>query len=275
MYDTCRSGRDSVLTPLAAYLRDIQQIPLLTADEEKGLARRGYTGDPAARDHLVRANLRLVVNIARGYVRRGLPLADLIAEGNLGLLRAVEDYDPDRNTRFSTYASYWIKKCIHRALIETSKTVRVPAHTAKLLFQWNRITTELKKELHRIPTDEEVAGRLGVKRKSPCIEKASRLQNARPQGFQDESRASMYDQLPDGRVEPPDVVFAKAEEQRLLLRLLDRLPKRDALILRLHFGLDDEEPMTLEEIGGRLGLTRERIHQIEKAALAVLAESLR
>lgn len=275
MYDTYRSGHDQVLTPLAAYLRDIHQIPLLTADEEKSLASRGFTGDTAARDHLVRANLRLVVRIARCYGRRGLPLADLIAEGNLGLIRAVEEYDPDRNTRFGTYASYWIRKSIRQALSETSRLVRVPAHTANRLFQWNRIATELKKELHRLPTDEEVAGRLGVKRKAPCIEKASRLQNARPQGFQAESEGSLHDQLPDDRVETPDVVLAKAEEKRLLLRLLDGLPERDALVLRLHFGLDDEQPMTLEEIGGHLGLTRERIHQIEKAALAELAESLR
>ena len=274
MYDTYRSGNDQVLAPLAAYLRDIQQIPLLTAEEEKGLARRGVAGEAAARDHLVRANLRLVVSIARGFVRRGLPLPDLIAEGNLGLIRAAENYDPNRNTRFSTYAGYWVRKSIRRALIETSKTVRVPAHTARMLFQWNRIAAELKKELHRIPTDEEVAGRLGVKGKSACMEKASRLQNPRPQDFQEKSAAAMHDQLQDDRIETPDAVMVKAEERELLKRLLDRLPQRDALVIRLHFGLDDEEPMTLEEIGGRLGLTRERVHQIEKAALAELAVCL-
>jgi RNA polymerase primary sigma factor len=215
-----------------------------------------------------------VVSIARGYVGRGLPLADLISEGNLGLLRAVEDYDPDRNTRFSTYASYWVKRSIHRALIETARTVRIPAYAAKLLSKWHRAATELKKELHRTPTDEEVAGRLGVKRKSGCIEKASRLRNTGPQGHQEESGASIHDLLPDGRVKAPDVVLAEGEELRHLLRLLDRLPQRAALVLRLHFGLGDEGPVTLEEIGDRLGLTRERVHQIEKAALAELAVSL-
>jgi RNA polymerase primary sigma factor len=186
----------------------------------------------------------------------------------------VEDYDPDRNTRFSTYASYWIKRSIHRALIETARTVRIPAYAAKLLSKWHRAATELKKELHRTPTDEEVAGRLGVKRKSGCIEKASRLRNTGPQGHQEESGASIHDLLPDGRVKAPDVVLAEVEELRHLLRLLDRLPQRAALVLRLHFGLGDEVPVTLEEIGDRLGLTRERVHQIEKAALAELAVSL-
>lgn len=275
MRNTYRSREDQVQTPLGAYLRDIHQMPLLSADEEKRLARRFSAGDTEARDHLVRANLRLVVSIARSYVGRGLLLGDLISEGNVGLLRAVEDYDPDRNTRFSTYASYWIKKSIRRALIETSRTVRVPAYAAKLLSQWHRAVTELKKELHRTPTDEEVAGRLGVKRKPGCVEKASRLRNTRPQGFQEESSTSIQNLLPDGRVEAPDVALAKAEERGHLLRLLDRLPQRAALVLRLHFGLDDEGPMTLEEIGDRLGLTRERVHQIEKATLAELAVSLK
>lgn len=262
-------------SPLGAYLRDIYQIPLLTAEEEKRMASRISAGDSEARDRLVRANLRLVVSIARRYVGRGLPLADLISEGNLGLLRAVEDYDPDRNTRFSTYASYWVKKSIRRALIETSRTVRVPAYAAKLLSQWHRTAAELKKELHRTPTDEEVAERLGVKRKSECIEKASRSHNKRQQSFLEELGVSIPDLLPDGKVEAPDVMLAKAEELGHLLRLLDGLPQRASLVLRLHFGLGEEDPATLEQIGYRLGLSRERVHQIEKEALTELAVSLK
>ena len=166
MGDSHRSRHNQAHTLLDAYLHDIYQIPLLTAEEEKELARRVWAGDAAARDHLVRANLRLVVSIARGYVGRGLLLADLISEGNLGLLRAVEDYDPNRKIRFSTYASHWVKQSIRRALVETAGIVRVPAYAAKLRSKWHRTVTELKKELHRIPTDEEVARRLGVKRKS-------------------------------------------------------------------------------------------------------------
>jgi RNA polymerase primary sigma factor len=274
MRNIYRSLHDQMQTPLGAYLRDIHSIPLLKADEEKRLARCVCAGDAEARDLLVRANLRLVVSIARRYVGRGLPLADLISEGNLGLLRAVEEYDPDRNTRFSTYASYWVKKSIRRALIETSKTVRVPAYAAKLLTKWHRAAVELKKELHRTPTDEEVAERLGVKRKSGCIEKASRLRITQSQGFQEESGISFHDLLPDYRAESPDVVLAKEEERTHLLGLLDRLSQRAALILRLHFGLDGEVPATLEEIGNRLGLTRERVHQIEKEALTELAAFL-
>ncbi len=270
-----RSQQDSMQSPLGAYLRDIYQIPLLTAEEEKRMASRISAGDSEARDRLVRANLRLVVSIARRYVGRGLPLADLISEGNLGLLRAVEDYDPDRNTRFSTYASYWVKKSIRRALIETSRTVRVPAYAAKLLSQWHRTAAELKKELHRTPTDEEVAERLGVKRKSECIEKASRSHNKRQQSFLEELGVSIPDLLPDGKVEAPDVMLAKAEELGHLLRLLDGLPQRASLVLRLHFGLGEEDPATLEQIGYRLGLSRERVHQIEKEALTELAVSLK
>ncbi|MGH7170006.1 MAG: sigma-70 family RNA polymerase sigma factor [Gemmataceae bacterium] len=269
-----RSRHDQLQTSLATYLRDIQPIPLLTAEEEKGLARRVYGGDAAARNHLVRANLRLVLSIARVYVGRGLPLADLFSEGNLGLLRAAEGYDPDRNTRFSTYASYWVKKSIRRALIETSRTVRVPSYASKLLSQWHRAAAELKKELYRTPSDEEVAGRLGMKRKSGCIEKASRSRNTGPQGLQEESSPSLHDLLPDNRVQAPDEVLVKAEELRHLRCLLDSFPHRAALVLRLRFGLDDEEPLTLQEIGNRLGLTRERVHQIEKALLAELAASL-
>ncbi|HTU18482.1 MAG TPA: RNA polymerase sigma factor RpoD/SigA [Gemmataceae bacterium] len=274
MDDMRRARHDQVSTPLAAYLRDIYQIPLLSAEEEKTLARRVCAGDAAARDQLVRANLRLVVSIARGYVGRGLPLADLISEGNLGLLQAVANYDPERNTRFSTYATYWVKKSIRRALIETSRTVRVPAHAAQLLSQWLRAAADLKKELSRTPTDEEIAGRLGMKKKSGCIEKASRLRKTALQGLPEQSGASIPDLLPDDRVKAPHEVLAKEEERSHLVRLLDRLPQRAALVLRLHFGLGDEEALTLEEIGNLLGLTRERVHQIEKASLAELAASL-
>lgn len=268
------SRHDPLQTSLGAYIREIHHIPLLTAEEEKGLARRIRAGDAAARDHLVRANLRFVVSIARGYVGRGLLLPDLISEGNLGLLRAVRDYDPDKNTRFSTYAGYWVKRSIHQALIETTRTVRIPAYAAKLTSKWHRAAADLKKELHRVPTDEEVAGRLGLKRKSECIDQASRLRKTGPQGHHEELGASIHDLLPDGRAQPPDMLLAHAEELGRLLHLLDRLPLRAALVLRLHFGLGDEDPVTLEEIGNRLGLSRERVHQIEKAALAELAASI-
>jgi RNA polymerase primary sigma factor len=154
---------------LETYLGEINETPLLSADEEKQLALRIEEGDSEARDHMVRANLRLVVNIARSYTGKGLGLQDLIAEGNLGLMRAVEGFDPSMNTRFSTYASYWIKQSIKRAVINTGKTIRIPAYMNELLVKWRRATARLQDELGRAPTNEEIAASLNLPRKKrPC-----------------------------------------------------------------------------------------------------------
>src|SRR5207249_7367300 len=165
-----------VQSPLETYLREINETALLTADQEKDLARKIGEGSTEARDQMVRANLRLVVNIARGYTGKGLALQDLIEEGNLGLLRAVEGFDPSMNTRFSTYASYWIKQSIKRGVINTAKTVRLPAYMTDLLNKWRRATAVLQEELGRAPTEEEVVLRLGLpKKKLTIIKKAIRI----------------------------------------------------------------------------------------------------
>src|SRR5262245_58994646 len=155
-----RQRGPSVQSPLETYLPETNETPLLSADEEKQLARDIEKGNSEARDRMVRANLRLVVNIARSYTGKGLGLQDLIEEGNLGLLRAVEGFDPDMNTRFSTYASYWIKQSIKRALVNTAKTIRIPAYMVELLSKWRRATAKLQDELKRTPTPEEVAREL-------------------------------------------------------------------------------------------------------------------
>src|SRR5438552_7840195 len=166
----------TVQSPLETYLSEINETALLSAEEEKLLALRIEEGDSEARDHMIRANLRLVVNIARSYIGKGLGLEDLVAEGNLGLLRAVEGFDPTMNTRFSTYASYWIKQSIKRAVVNTAKTIRVPAYMAELLSKWRRATNKLTDELGRTPTDEEVARMVGVpKKKLGIIKKAIRV----------------------------------------------------------------------------------------------------
>src|ERR687887_1623900 len=157
-----RLRNESVQSPLETYLREINETPLLNADEEKELAHKIEEGDSEARDRMVRANLRLVVNIARGYTGKGLGLQDLIEEGNLGLMRAVEAFDPTMNTRFSTYASYWIKQSIKRAIINTAKTIRIPAYMAELLTKWRRATNKLQDQLDRVPTHEEVAKSLNL-----------------------------------------------------------------------------------------------------------------
>src|ERR671936_2077017 len=171
-----RTRSSSVQSPLETYLREINETALLTADQEKDLARRIEVGDTEARDQMVRANLRLVVNIARGYTGKGLALQDLIEEGNLGLLRAVEGFDPNMNTRFSTYASYWIKQSIKRALVNTAKTIRIPAYMVELLAKWRRANAKLQDELGRPPTHEEIAKSLNLpKKKLGIIKKAIRV----------------------------------------------------------------------------------------------------
>src|SRR5438876_6648940 len=187
MLRTRRLPSESVQSPLETYLREINETALLTADEEKDLARQIAVGHTDARDRMVRANLRLVVNIARSYTGKGLALQDLIEEGNLGLLRAVEGFDPDMNTRFSTYASYWIKQSIKRALVNTAKTIRIPAYMVELLAKWRRATAKLQDRLGRPPTHEEIAKVLGLpKKKLNIIKKAIRVYNSAPQTDQPE-----------------------------------------------------------------------------------------
>ena len=245
-----------VQTPLESYLREINETPLLKAEEEKQLAYRIEDGDGEARDRMVCANLRLVVNIARSYTGKGLGLQDLIAEGNLGLLRAVEAFDPEMNTRFSTYASFWIKQSIKRAIVNMGKTIRLPAYTVQMLSDWRRMSNQMQEELGRPPTQEEVAGRLKLsKKKLNIIKKAMRIHNAAPQTDQTDEGRSFDELLTDGRHKAPEAQMIESDELHQVLRFLDGMDPREATVLRLRFGLEDEEPKTLKEIGERLGLT--------------------
>ena len=270
-----RVRSDAVQSPLETYLREINETALLTADEEKSLARLIGVGDSAARDRMVRANLRLVVNIARGYTGKGLALQDLIEEGNLGLLRAVEGFDPNMNTRFSTYASYWIKQSIKRALVNTAKTIRIPAYMVELLAKWRRATNKLNDELGRPPTPEEIGALLGLpKKKLSIIKKAIRVYNSTPQTDQGDQGWSIEEMLMDTNAKTPDTEMVETDDLKQVMVLLDKMDKREATVLRMRFGLDDIEPKTLKEIGECLGLTRERVRQIESEALQKLNESL-
>ncbi len=261
----------AVQNPLETYLRDINEISLLTAADEKRLAEAIARGDAAARDHMVRANLRLVVSIARGYANRGLPLPDLIEEGNLGLLRAVEGFDPKVGTRFSTYASYWIKQSIKRALINNGKTIRIPAYMVELLSKWRRATARLSDTLGRTPTPEEIARMLGLaKKKLPIIKKAITVHTATPQTDQAEGW-SLSDIVRDENAKCPADVLLNHDTLKHVLKRIDELDTRASTIIKLRFGLEGGEPMTLKEIGAVLGLTRERVRQIESETLANLA----
>jgi RNA polymerase primary sigma factor len=252
---------------LARYLCDISETPLLSAKEEEELARRIAQGDGEARDHLIRANLRLVVSIARRYRSRGLALEDLIAEGNLGLFRAAERFNPSRGARFGTYATWWIRHEIRLALVDTARRIRLPAYMAELLAKWRRASGMLQEELGCTPAEEDVAGRLGLSgRKASAARRAVRAcgwEALPPSGgpIQDDS-------------DSPQARLIRAEELGRVGAGLGELDSREAAVLRLRYGLGGEEPRTLKEIGERLGLTRERVRQIENGALERLRRRL-
>jgi len=271
-----RKSDSSPQTPLETYLREINETALLSAEDEQDLAARIASGDAEARDRMVRANLRLVVNIARGYSGKGLGLQDLIEEGNLGLLRAVEGYDPTVGTRFSTYASYWIKQSIKRALINSAKTIRIPAYMVELLSKWRRANSRLSEALGRTPTPEEIARVLGLpKKKLPIIKKAIRIYNSTPQTDQAEAGWSLGEMVMDERAKTPEDELLENDVLKHVMDMIQRMDTREATVLRMRFGLEGCGPHTLKEIGEELGLTRERVRQIETEALKRLADGLK
>jgi RNA polymerase primary sigma factor len=255
------------------YLREINQTSLLSAQTEKELGRRIQQGDWEACDHLVRANLRLVVAIARCYVGHGMALEDLIAEGNLGLLRAAKDYDPSRNTRFSTYASYWIKQAIRRTLVMRGRTIRVPAHTVNLLNKWRRGASRLHDSIGRTPSEEEISRHLRFSRRQfHLVQKALKILNLTPLTDQESNGWTANERLADDRSRPPDQDLCRAEDMTWARHALDQLEEREATVLRLRFGFDGEEPQTFTAIGEHLGVTRERARQLEQRALSKLRQ---
>lgn len=262
----------SVDSTLELYLHEINAAPLLTAEQEQELAHRIIQhGDPEARDRMVRSNLRLVVNIAKKYNNRGMQLSDLIEEGNLGLLRAVEGFDPDQGSRFSTYASWWIKQAIKRALINSVQPVHIPAYMVEMIARWKQATIELQDRLGRAPTIEEMAETLEMPpRKVKIIRRAVKAFAAPSQMPSSDGTSSLSEMLEDNHTPRPEEAIFNADELEAIKGLLDKIDEREATILRLHYGLDREEPLNLKDVGKQIGLTRERVRQIEKEALAKL-----
>ena len=254
------------------YLRQIRDDALLTAAEERELAGAIAAGVSEARSRMIRSNLRLVVKIAREYVGRGMSLDDLIGEGNLGLIRASEEFDPRFGTRFSTYASYWIKQAIRHALTNTTATIRLPAHMVTLLSKWRKVERALCRELGRAPGFDQVAIALGLTdAQRVLVDRARLASQLRLEGGDDENGWSP-DEASDDR-EAPDAALEAADERRELLGRLDRLDDRERTIVLLRFGLGGDAPMTLKEVGRRLGVTREWVRKIEFRAVRKLDDS--
>jgi RNA polymerase primary sigma factor len=267
-----RHRPDVVQSPTETYLSEIGEISLLTADEEKELARRIAVGDNLARDRLIRANLRFVVNMARRYVGRGLPLQDLIEEGNLGLLNAAARFDPQVGTRFCTYASFWVKQSIHRALVDTARPVRIPTYLVPLVLKWRQTAAALEESLGRPATGNEIARVLKLpKKRQAIVEQAIKVQDLVPQTDRPEDGWSLGEALVDERTRAPDVEMVETEARDLAMARIEELEAREAAVLRMRFGLNEERALTLKAIGKSFGLTRERVRQIENEALGKLA----
>lgn len=263
---------------LQLYLKQINEVPLLTAPEEKELGWRIINdNDHEAKERMVRANLRLVVSISKNYAHRGLPLADLIEEGNIGLIRAVEGFDPAQGTRFSTYASWWIKQAIKRTLINAVQPIHIPAYMVELIARWKETTRRLEEEIGRQPTMQELSREMDVPVKKLKIiwraMKAFHSPSQVPVGENGES-LDIGDIFEDNRSQRPDETIAQSDEFQMIMRLLDAIDERDARVLKLRFGLEGQEPLTLKQIGREVGLTRERVRQIEVDALKKLQDQL-
>jgi RNA polymerase primary sigma factor len=263
-------------SPLQIYLHDINSTPLLSAQEERELAELVAVGDPLAREHMVKANLRLVVNIARGYLGKGLNLEDLIEEGNLGLMRAVEGFDGMMDTRFSTYASYWIKQSIRRAVMNNGKPIRLPAYMVSLLAKWRRASAVLTERMGRAPTHDEVGKALRLsKKKIGIVAKAIRVNNLTPHSENsDDDGPALDNVLTDDRSKGAESQLIEADDLDRIFMHLDSLEDREATVIRMRFGLESYQPMTLREVGENLGLTRERVRQLESQALQKLMSAL-
>jgi len=257
------------------YLQEIGKTPLLKPSEEVELAALIQQGDQRARERMIKANLRLVVKIAHDYANFGLPLLDLISEGNIGLIKAVERFDPNKGGKLSTYAAWWIKQSIKRALANQSKTIRLPVHLVDKIARMRRVAMELEELLGRMPTDEEIAGEMGM-----SVNKVAHLKSVsvRPASLDapigEDSGTEFGDLIGDENASTPSDELQNRNVVNDLAQLLQDLDPREAEIIRLRFGLGGEKAKTLEEVGELFGITRERVRQLQNMALSRMRKAL-
>lgn len=255
------------------YFKEIERIPLLTPEEEVELARRVRSGDAEARDHMIRANLRLVVSIAKNYQGRGLSFMDLIEEGNIGLMKGVERFDPEEGNRFSTYGTWWIKQTIRRALANSVKTIRVPSYMIELVSKFRQTRERMAQEAGEADVDVHAVAR-EMELKPEQVEMLRRAMSTTTSADDviggEEDGDSIADRLPDERNESPLQQMLTQDELERIDGMLSSIDERESHILRRRYGIGSERPMTLKEIGHELGLTRERVRQIENEALRKL-----
>lgn len=254
------------------YVREVGQTKLISPAEERELARRIKKGDAVAREQMIKANLRLVVKIARDYEGLGVPLLDLISEGNIGLMKAVDRFDANKGAKFSTYGAFWIKQAIRRALDNQAKTIRLPSHVVERLGILQKAATRLTEQLGREPSDEELAAETGLsERKVAHYRRASATPASLDAPVSDDvDSGKVAEIVADEKAGLPSEMLSASVDMDLMRELLDGLDEREMTVLRRRYGLDGEQEKTLEEIGVDYGLTRERIRQIENAALKKL-----
>ena len=266
MYDNI-----SLKDPIKMYLKEIGKISLLTPSRERELARRAQKGDPKAKEELITANLRLVVSIAKRYIGRGLTFLDLIQEGNIGLIKAVEKFDWKKGYKFSTYATWWIRQAITRSIADQARTIRIPVHMVETINKLIRVSRQLLQEYGREPSAEEIAKEMGITvEKVREIQKISQDPVSLETPIGEEEDSHLGDFIPDEDVPAPADAAAFSMLKEQLIEVLDTLTEREKKVLTLRFGLEDGRPRTLEEVGKEFDVTRERIRQIEAKALRKL-----
>ena len=267
------SRRDDAVSPSSSdaikyYLRDIRKTPLLTSEQEQELAKRIAHGDEEARERMIEANLRLVIVIGKRYINRGLPFPDIIAEGNLGLIRAVEKFEYRRGFRFSTYAWWWIKQSIERAIVNQVRIIRLPVHVSEVVNKYTRTVRTLRQELGREPGTEEIAAKMMISaRKVRAVSQVVRDVYSLDTRISDQEEETLKDKLSDDNAHSPLHSYDEGRKQKHINEWLSQLPDTERKVIELRYGLNREDSHTLMHIGKKFGLTRERIRQIENKAI--------